>query len=673
MRLEPVTLAWALLASAAMADPAQVQLGPPPSWVTPSPLMDEPSAVTGPIFVRRRDMETHIDGHGVARYADFRYKILQQTALGLGNVAVEYGRFGTPVVHCVRVYRDGSVIDVLKLAKFEFVPQRGNSGGEIAGARLTAVLRIPDLRVGDELEVALTTFTDDPAMGAYSSGFLNLEGYLPPGRYHLGLSWDPGHEPHVKMTDDAASAATKTAERIDLHFDNPKFVKPPNDAPPRDLLHPMVEFSTYPDWNSVSRHLAQLYAKASRLSPGSAVKQEALEIAKAEAAPLARAAAALKWVQQNVKTALDDLSVGDITPASADDTWQRRQGDSKVKAALLLALLDELGIKAEPVLIDDTGADQGLDRHQPSPQLFRHALVRASVDGATYWLDASLPAVAEPGLQPPFPTQTVLPLSTSGSAMESREWHPASVPDDIQLFEIDAREGFEKPSRIVLTTIKRGIAGLKEAIELSKFNAAELEAEYKRRMGSGSPFEAINGIQWHYDRKARASILKVSGMGKTNWELSKQGVHTLALPKGGNPAPNRRARVSESDMDVPFYSKPFYHCYATTVRVPNSTRPEQWASKDDIDETFFGTRYHRAWEFRDGAIRMVVGTRVERLETDRAAAERDNERIASFDNSKGIISHDPRRTEGVIGRGERVPATYDLDWTADKVPCLSSD
>jgi hypothetical protein len=86
----------------------------------------------------------------------------------------------------------------------------------------------------------------------------------------------------------------------------------------------------------------------------------------------------------------------------------------------------------------------------------------------------------------------------------------------------------------------------------------------------------------------------------------------------------------------------------------------------------FGRNYYRAFELRDGSIRMVRGSRVEQQEIDAVAARRDNARIVEFDNSMAWIFYDPSRQKTSVGSGGSVPATYDFDWTASEVPCASS-
>ncbi|HEX5376045.1 MAG TPA: hypothetical protein VFW48_07795, partial [Solirubrobacterales bacterium] len=130
-------------------------------------------------------------------------------------------------------------------------------------------------------------------------------------------------------------------------------------------------------------------------------------------------------------------------------------------------------------------------------------------------------------------------------------------------------------------------------------------------------------------------------------------------------------RAENDDQKVPFYTKPEYVCHVTTVRLPSSTQAKQWSSSASFDTRMFGKNYYRAWEMRDGSIRMVRGSRIEHPEIDVASAQRDNERIAAFDNSMGWIFYRPAGQRASVGDGAHVPATYDFDWSASEVPCAS--
>jgi hypothetical protein len=338
---------------------------------------------------------------------------------------------------------------------------------------------------------------------------------------------------------------------------------------------------------------------------------------------------------------------------------------------MLLGLLAELGIEAEPVLASNSGADDGLNERLPSPGLFDHVLVRARIGGSEYWLDGTMPPVAGPGAAPVMPYRWVLPVTARGSSIEHRPWRPADRPDKVSLYEIDARAGFGRPARITTTTIVRGIKGLEQQVQLSGLAPSQLLSTLRQQL-VGDTWQMIEDARWRYDAKAQASVLTISGTGAVDWDDDGGGARSLTLPGGGFNPPDRRVRPAEQDQDLPYYNAPEYSCHVTTVRLPEATKASHWSFNSPFDARLFGQNYYRAFDLREGAIRMVRGFRVEKQEIDAAPARRDNARIAAFDNSMASISYRPSRQTPAAGSGRRVPATYEIDWTVDNVPCLAS-
>ncbi|MBA3054526.1 MAG: DUF3857 domain-containing protein [Sphingomonadales bacterium] len=633
--------------------------------------MPVPANASGSAFVRRQDALIHLDGQGEERYAGYRIRILQSSALGVGNIAIAWNpAAGSPVVHNIKVYRGGEVIDVLKTTSFEILRREDQLEAASLDGMLTAVLRVADLRVGDELEVGYTIRVNDPTLGNDDAGLLLLGAAPAPGRYRLALSWNDGRKPNLKMSPDMATVARNGEHAVDFRFDDPGILSPPKDAPARFQWQRIVEYSDFPDWAAVSRRLAPLFAKASGLAAGSPLKQEASRIAAANPGPLGRASAALKLVQQNVRYIYVGLDRGNLTPATADETWQRRYGDCKAKTALLLALLGAMGIEAEPVLVNNGGTDDGLDERLPSPRMFDHVLVRARIDRTWYWLDGTLPSVAAPDTAPTLPYRWFLPLTDQGSSLEHIAWHPANRPDELTLIEVDARSGFEQPARVVSTSIVRGIEGLQQQVQLSGVPSDQLREGFRQKLVGGT-WQTVEDVTWRYDQAAQASVLTISGTWQLDWDDDGNGARSLALPGGGFSPPDRRGRAAGQNQDLPYYNKPNFACSVTTVRLPTTTRARQWASKPGFDNHIFGQNYYRTIALRDGAIRMIRGFRTEREEVDAAAARRDNERMAAFDNSMAWIYFEPVGQENPIPGGT-VPATYEIDWTADNVPCLAA-
>lgn len=662
-----------LISIPAHAENETVRRGPVPDWVTPSELMPVPADAAGLVFVRRSDRLIHLDGQGQAEYLGYRIKVLHPNALQLGNLALSWNpAAGAATVHAVRIYRDGAVIDVLQGNQFEILRREDQLEAASINGILTAVLRVPDLRVGDEIEFQATIRSNDPSMGGKEAGLLALAPSPPPGRFRFALSWSDGQEPHLAMTPDLSAIAVRHPREVSFTFDNPAMLSPPNEAPPRYLWQRVAEYSDFPDWAAISSHFAPLFATAATLAPNSPLREEARRIAAAHARPLERAAAALKLVQQEVRYVYVGLNGGNLTPAAADLTWQRRYGDCKGKTVLLLALLRELGIEAEPVLVNNAGGDDGLDSHLPNPGMFDHVLVRARIEGSNYWLDGTLPPVAEPATLPLMPYRWVLPLAAQGRPIERLAWHAPVVPEEMTLQQIDARAGFDRPAQITLTTVVRGLAGLQQQAQLSGLTQPQLLSAF-RQNAVGDLFQSIADVQWRYDPAARASILTIVGTGTVNWEDEGAGVKALSLPGGGFNPPERRVRPADQDQNAPYYSQPSFSCFVTTVRLPESTPVSHWSFNTSFDTRMFGRDYHRAFEMRGGAIRMIRGSRVEQPEIDSATAVRDNARIAAFDNSMARISYDPAHAGASGANGRHVPATYEIDPAAGNVPCLAPD
>ena len=665
-------LASLLAGSTAYAANSKIQTGPAPKWAVQSEPMPVPADAAGAVFIRRQDTEVHLDDKGQLLYNGYRIKILHPNALQLGNLSLAWNpAAGSPVVHAMKIHREGQVIDLLKTASFEILRREDQLEAARLNGNLTAVLRVPDLRVGDEIEFGATLPASDPTLGKDDAGLLLLAADPAPGRYHLRLSWEEKNKPAIKMTNDMMTVAEQSPNAIDYRFDNPGVLAPPKDAPPRYQWQRVVEYSSFGDWQGISRLFAPLFANASSLNANSSLKQEAARIAAAHAKPLDRAAAALKMVQQDVRYIYVGLNGGNLTPAGADETWQRRYGDCKAKTALLLALLRELGVEAEPVLVNNSGTDDGMDQRLPSPRMFDHVLVRASIDGKIYWLDGTMPAVVPPTQEPVISYRWVLPLTRQGGGLERLGWAPASRPNEITLFEIDARAGFDKPARITNTTIKRGIEGLQQEVQFSVATPTQLLSAF-RQNAIGNTWQTIEDVQWRYDAKAQASILTVVGTGAVDWDDDGDGVKSLALPGGGFNPPEKRIRAKEQDQALPFYNKPDFSCHVTTVRLPSTTRAEQWSHKDDINNRMFGRAYYRAFDIYDGSLRMIRGSRTEQTEVDASKAQHDNGRIAAFDNSMAWITYNPSGKNTDAQARSRVPTTTEIDWTGDNVPCLAS-
>jgi len=667
-------------AAVSRSDTKAIAAAPRPDWAVPSDPLDVPVDAQGLAFFRKQDTYVHVSDEGQRFFSSQLIRLLQPQALQLGNIVISWNpAAGEAQIHALRIHRGSRVIDVLEANSFEILRREDQLEQAMLDGTLTASLRVPDLRVGDDLEIEYSTPLNDPTLRDTASGLLVLADSPPQGRFRLELSWEGDSSPVIKPSPDLEGFVTRDKNRFALQLDNPETITTPRWAPARYGWTRAIEFSDFADWQQVSRRFSGLFQEAGTLGDGSPLKQEIALIAKDHASDQARMQAALELVQQQVRYVYVGLNGGNYTPASADETWERRYGDCKGKTVMLLALLDALGIEVEPVLVSNALATDGLDERLPNPAYFDHVLVRARIDGTDYWLDGTLPKVIAASQKPFLNYRWVLPLTQEGHAIERLPASPYTLPQKMGLIEIDARAGFDAPARKISTVVLRGVEAIQQHNAFTSITSQQLETALRSQLAGSATWSTVEDVEYRFDRDTQAGILTIEGTGPVDWDDEGEGAYSLTLPGGGFSPPEPRQRPgsykSGSDKaDAPFAQDFGYTCYVTTVRLPDGTDLSDWEYNSTFDTMMFGAVYYRMMERRDDrTIRMVRGNRVEQAEISPARAERDNGRLTGFDNSMARIYYTPGANKTDSAGQTSVPATYETDWAARGAPCLPAD
>ncbi|MBS0332283.1 MAG: DUF3857 domain-containing protein, partial [Proteobacteria bacterium] len=380
-------------AGAAWAGEDAPRYEPPPAWVKPAPAETRQTAPAGaPYQVLLRDSQSRLGPEGDAEYEERRFKLLTPESLAAGNLRFDWDpQTEVLSIHRLAVIRDGKAIDVLASQKFTVVRREAGLEAAMLDGRLTATLQVAGLRVGDILDIATTTTSREPVLGGHIQ-FLKV---LPPeamaGRLRVRVSWPAGAGAVFKVTNDLPPLSpTRVGDREETVFEADGLAPAvdTDGAPSRFRVRRILQVSGFSTWRDISALMAPLYARAATLNPDSTLKAEAARIRAATADPAQRALLALQLVQDKTRYVYVGLNSGAYQPAAADETWSRRFGDCKAKTVLLLALLTELGVPAEPVLANADGLD-GVDGALPNLGLFNHVLVHATVGGRSLWLDGT--------------------------------------------------------------------------------------------------------------------------------------------------------------------------------------------------------------------------------------------------------------------------------------------
>jgi hypothetical protein len=292
-------------------------------------------------------------------------------------------------LHYIRLVRDGRSIDALVPAEVKVVQQETGLDERIYDETLSALVFLRDVRAGDVIDFAWSVDGANPVLGGHFAADLYVASRHRVGRLRQRLLWASdrplflkSHGAELKpVTTVSASGTLYTWERRDV----PAAVFE-DDTPSWHETVPWIQATDFAAWNDVALWASGLFADGGASSPELAalaarLKSESLD-------PLARALAAIRFVQDDVRYLGMEIGPNTHRPHPPAQVLAQRFGDCKDKALLLTALLRLVGLEADPALVN-TRARQTLDEWHPTAFAFDHVIVRLSAGGRTVWVDAT--------------------------------------------------------------------------------------------------------------------------------------------------------------------------------------------------------------------------------------------------------------------------------------------
>jgi tetratricopeptide (TPR) repeat protein len=497
-----------------------------PSWVRHLAPDENPAPVDSlPIRVLAMDQQIRFGPDGIDSYTFRRYRI--QTAQGLGMLSTINAVWSPPretlQVHAIRILRGDQVIDVLASQTFETLRRENNLESNMLDGALTATLQPRDLRVGDILETAFTVHDSGGVLAPHREEMNSLNNGLIIDHYRLRATWPDGMPIRVQGIGSWADATPRpNRDGWELEIDK-RDLQPrrlPDDLPARFYFDRTVQFTDFADWSQASALMAPLYAKATTLEPGSPLNAEIDRIRTAYPTAEGRVAAALRLVQEQIRYVALSMGEGGYVPASADDVWRSRFGDCKGKTTLLLALLHGLDIKAEGALVATTVGD-GLDQRLPLLAWFDHIIVRAEIDGKTYWLDGTRVGDRELATITPPSYHWALPVR-EGAALEAIVVPPAEqAVTDITLT-VDVTDGLDAAAKINMDWAMTGDNATAYRQQISSIPPEQLETMLKSSMQGNDAYE-VTSVGTRFDDATNTFHLLMTGTMRMAWVAGSGG------------------------------------------------------------------------------------------------------------------------------------------------------
>ncbi len=291
----------------------------------------------------------------------------------------------------------------------------------------TLQIPVKDLRSGDTLEwSARVTRTVPEAPGQFwgQETFVNdgvalaeaLELHVPAAT-HVTLWTNPDVPAPKESTTNGEHVITWSSRHLnpsvgpEADAAKKKLLTPEQDLATRKGALPSLAWTTFPDWAAVGAWYRGLEGDRAKADP--AVEAKVAEITAGKATDLEKAQAIYTYVASQIRYIGVAFGVGRYQPHGAAEVLANQYGDCKDKHTLLAAMLAQVGLQSDAVLI---GAGLRFNPDVPSPGSFNHLITQLHLDGKTVWLDSTAEVAPWGTLFPSIRDQQALVVPASSAA-----------------------------------------------------------------------------------------------------------------------------------------------------------------------------------------------------------------------------------------------------------------
>ncbi|MFN3228301.1 MAG: DUF3857 domain-containing protein [Asticcacaulis sp.] len=575
----------------------RVTYGPIPAWTTPPPPPNTRTPPTGaPIHIIHSDTQTRIEADQVSTFTRFRARVLNRQGMMLGDLNLTWEPSANTVqVHNVTIFRNGQAIEMLPGLSFSD-GQRMEGSGDVPGDFLVrSKAYVPGLEVGDELELSMTISHREPNVRHTSNGILTGRESLLPHDSRLRLTWPISLPVNWSVSRDlTVTAPTQRGSDYDLTLTVPSTPKPKlESAPPRFNVTNQVAYSAYKDWAELSAAFYPHFAAALTLDKSSPVRAEADRIRALSNDPLIQASEALALVQDKIRYVNIALNGGNIIPPRAESVLARRYGDCKGKSVLLAALLKELGIKAELVLVSTESGDS-LATSLPLVAAFNHVIVRAEIAGQSFWLDGTREGDRHILTLEPNRFRHGLPLRPTGATLLAIDAQGNGRPDFSYDIVVDASGGARGAKTFHVLDIRNNYARL-VTYALATATDEQKKELAKQLFSMAGNWISNRSISWAYNEPNNRLTLSMTGQGDIPVAVPSKGNYRMVLDGIALSAPPQVRHSGPADASIPILQDfPELNRATFQIRLPEAPTTGAWtADFADIDAVVDQTRYTR--------------------------------------------------------------------------------
>lgn len=247
---------------------------------------------------------------------------------------------------------------------------------------------LPAAAAGSVIEYEVTTVSNPSLPGAGIQERIQIFNNVPIQRFHFSIDAPESVPLPTKswmLNPDAIHRSTANGQtHIEADFGPYKTRENTEANLPSEISNwPNFMFSTARSWNAVAAQYTALVEKQLQAADVSGI----MKGINLQGSPLEVAGRLVTILHRNIRYTGLEFGESAILPARPVDVLNRKYGDCKDKATLLLAMLRAAGIKAQVALLN-AGSGLDIDPAIPGMDLFDHVIVHVDTNPPV-WIDAT--------------------------------------------------------------------------------------------------------------------------------------------------------------------------------------------------------------------------------------------------------------------------------------------
>jgi hypothetical protein len=297
--------------------------------------------------------------------------------------------FQTLIFHSIKVIRNGKPIDKLMYKDIRVVQREENMDRYLYDGRLTAIVNLTDIRVGDIIDYSYSLRGENPIFGGTYDKKIYLQYSVPiehfiyrliiPNNRNIRFKYKNGATPPERIVDNNVTVYSWKKQKLEpIIFD----INTPGWYDPC----PSISVSEYDSWERIVKQYAPMYSASPQTRE--VLKKRLKNIIKGTTEDTI-ISQSIRFVQDHIRYLGFEDGFNSHKPTAPLKLLAQRFGDCKAKAFLLCEILKSHKIEAYPLLVN-TYDGYSITNDLPTPNAFNHCTVRLLHNNRIYYVDPTI-------------------------------------------------------------------------------------------------------------------------------------------------------------------------------------------------------------------------------------------------------------------------------------------